>query len=262
MLLDERGGGRLDRVLCSRRKNIAFAFDFQTGEKRTSRESSYANPGLACFGSDPLSSTCFLLVAHSSKIPLRNPSKSPLISFNLLQTQKIATKLRTAQVRRGIYSGTHINIHLQLPTHTIDSAAKMSRFFRGGDESSSDSSSDEEELYSEQEEEEQEEQSEEEESEEEDDDDDSSSDSDAGKKQGGASRFLEGWSESEESDTEQTTKVKSAKDKRHDELEATVTLITNAEKINDWNTISNGKHLPFFIPPAPWMLTRRRIRQA
>lgn len=118
-----------------------------------------------------------------------------------------------------------------------------SRFFRGGgDDSSSESSSDEEELYSEQEE--SEEKSEEEESEdeeEEDDDDDSSSDSDAGKKQGGASRFLEGWSDSEESETEATAKVKSAKDKRHDELDATITLITNAEKINDWNTISSGK---------------------
>lgn len=148
---------------------------------------------------------------------------------------------------RGLY--TDINIE-RTTHHLIDTPAKMSRFFRGGDDSSSDSSSDEEELYSEQEEEEQEEQSEEDESEEEedDDDDDSSSDSDAGKKQGGASRFLEGWSESEESDTEQTTKVKSAKDKRHDELDATVTLITNAEKINDWNTISNGNHLPHAHP--------------
>lgn len=125
----------------------------------------------------------------------------------------------------------------------------MSRFFRSGEDSSSESSSDEEELYSGQEEEAKEEESEEEESEEEEeeDDDDSSSDSDAGKKQG-ASRFLEGWSESEESDTEQTTKVKSAKDKRHDELEATISLITNAEKINDWNTISNGKDCHTRIP--------------
>lgn len=118
----------------------------------------------------------------------------------------------------------------------------MSRFFRGGNDSSSESSSDEEDLYESEEEEQQEEQ---EESEEEDEDEDEegsdaeSSDSDAGKAKG-ASRFLEGWSESEESDTEQTTKVKSAKDKRHDELEATITAITNAQKINDWNIISNG----------------------
>lgn len=121
----------------------------------------------------------------------------------------------------------------------------MSRFFRGGEDSSSESSSDEEELYSDKEEQEAKaEESEEEDEEEEEESDaesgDSDSDSDAGKAKG-ASRFLEGWSESEESDTEQTTKVKSAKDKRHDELEATITTITNAEKINDWNIISNGK---------------------
>lgn len=122
----------------------------------------------------------------------------------------------------------------------------MSRFFRSGEDSSSESSSDEEELYSEEEEEDQEEQSEEEDSDEqsEEDSDEGSSDDDAGKAKG-PSRFLEGASDSEESETEQTTKVKSAKDKRHDELEATVTLITNAEKINDWNTISNGKLLVY-----------------
>ncbi|KAJ4415425.1 Translation initiation factor 3 subunit c [Gnomoniopsis sp. IMI 355080] len=116
----------------------------------------------------------------------------------------------------------------------------MSRFFRSADDSSSESSSDEEELYSGDEQNEKEEESEDEDSEEEEDEDDSdddSSDSDAGKGKGG-NRFLEGASESEDSDAEQTTKVKSAKDKRHDELEATITLITNAEKINDWNTIS------------------------
>lgn len=120
----------------------------------------------------------------------------------------------------------------------------MSRFFRGGNDSSSESSSDEEDLYESEEEEQQEEQEESEEEEEDEDEDEEgsdaeSSDSDAGKAKG-ASRFLEGWSESEESDTEQTTKVKSAKDKRHDELEATITAITNAQKISDWNIISNG----------------------
>lgn len=118
----------------------------------------------------------------------------------------------------------------------------MSRFFRGGNDSSSESSSDEEDLYESEAEEQQakqEESEEEEEEEEEEGSDAESSDSDAGKAKG-ASRFLEGWSESEESDTEQTAKVKSAKDKRHDELEATITAITNAQKINDWNIISNG----------------------
>lgn len=119
----------------------------------------------------------------------------------------------------------------------------MSRFFRGGNDSSSESSSDEEDLYESEEEEQQEEKDESEEEDEDEEEEEASdaesSDSDAGKAKG-ASRFLEGWSESEESDTEQTTKVKSAKDKRHDELEATITAITNAQKINDWNIISNG----------------------
>lgn len=127
----------------------------------------------------------------------------------------------------------------------------MSRFFRSGEDSSSESSSDEEELYSDKEEQaEKEEASEEEDEESEaesDADADSDDDSDAGKAKG-ASRFLEGWSESEESDTEQTTKVKSAKDKRHDELEATITTITNAQKINDWNIISNGKFGSVQVP--------------
>lgn len=145
----------------------------------------------------------------------------------------------------------------------------MSRFFRGGNDSSSESSSDEEDLYESEEEEQQEEQ---EESEEEDEDEDEegsdaeSSDSDAGKAKG-ASRFLEGWSESEESDTEQTTKVKSAKDKRHDELEATITAITNAQKINDWNIISNGtcwlaRILRTRLFARVAMLTGHRVRQA
>lgn len=119
----------------------------------------------------------------------------------------------------------------------------MSRFFRSADDSSSESSSDEEEIYSGDEEERKEEESDDDDSDEASDDDDSdddSSDSDAGKGKGG-NRFLEGASESEDSDAEQTTKVKSAKDKRNDELEATITLITNAEKINDWNTISTGE---------------------
>lgn len=139
----------------------------------------------------------------------------------------------------------------------------MSRFFRSGDDSSSESSSDEEELYSEEEEEQQEQSEEEDESEEEAEEEESeSSDSDDDKKKG-ASRFLEGWSESEESDTEQTTKVRSAKDKRHDELEAIITLITNAQKINDWNTISNGRE----TPPSPKIFSnyannKYRIRQA
>jgi translation initiation factor 3 subunit C len=116
----------------------------------------------------------------------------------------------------------------------------MSRFFRGGDDSSSESSTDEEELYSTSEEEEEEEQ-EQESSEEEEEEEEESSEDEAGPQKKGLSRFLvdQAESESEESDLEGTTKVKSAKDKRFDELEATITAIQNGQKINDWGSIAN-----------------------
>jgi translation initiation factor 3 subunit C len=123
----------------------------------------------------------------------------------------------------------------------------MSRFFRGGDDSSSESSSDEEDLSLSEEEETttKDQQSEDESSDDFDDDDDESeesSDDDDGDKPKGLSRFLldQDSSESEEEDVEATTKVKSAKDKRHDELEATITGIQNGQKINDWHLIANG----------------------
>lgn len=118
----------------------------------------------------------------------------------------------------------------------------MSRFFYGGGSDSESSSSEEEELYSDREEEEQsEEESSEEESEEE--EESSSEDEDAGKT--GANRFMKNVSESEESeDEERVTIVKSAKDKRLEELENTVKLIENAEKISDWAVISTGAFGP------------------
>lgn len=114
----------------------------------------------------------------------------------------------------------------------------MSRFFYGSD-SSSESSSDEEELYSEEEEEQKsEEESSEEESDEEDSDSDSSDD-EGGKT--GANRFLRDESSEDESDEEDDrTVVKSAKDKRFDELEGTIRLIENAQKINDWSVINDS----------------------
>ncbi|KAK3692019.1 eukaryotic translation initiation factor 3 subunit 8 [Podospora appendiculata] len=136
----------------------------------------------------------------------------------------------------------------------------MSRFFRGGDDSSSESSSDEEELYSGSGSEDEQEKkpevkkaankflagSDDDDSEDESDDENAdeesdSSDSDAGQQKKGLSRFLvdQESSESEEEEVEGTTKVKSAKDKRFDELEATVNAIQNGQKINDWGSISN-----------------------
>ncbi|KKY24448.1 putative eukaryotic translation initiation factor 3 subunit [Phaeomoniella chlamydospora] len=111
----------------------------------------------------------------------------------------------------------------------------MSRFFHGGDSDSESSSSEEEELYSE--EEESEEQSESEGESEEDSDEDSS-DEEAGKT--GASRFMRDVdSESDSEDEDRVTVVKSAKDKRLEELESTIKTIENAMKINDWAVISS-----------------------
>ena len=117
----------------------------------------------------------------------------------------------------------------------------MSRFFHGSD-SSSESSSDEEELYGDEEQPQAAaaDSSEEEDSDEEEEDDDDSSSSDEGGKTG-ASRFLrEASDEESESDEEKVTVVKSAKDKRFDELEGTIRLIENAEKIGDWNSVNDN----------------------
>jgi translation initiation factor 3 subunit C len=111
----------------------------------------------------------------------------------------------------------------------------MSRFFHAGD---SDSSSSDEEEFDINEEEKSEEETSEESSEEDSDSDDDSSDSDNDGKTG-ADRFLVAASDSEDSDDEDKVKVvKSAKDKRFDELEATIKLMENAGRISDWSVIN------------------------
>ncbi|KAF2687165.1 eukaryotic translation initiation factor 3 subunit C [Lentithecium fluviatile CBS 122367] len=105
-----------------------------------------------------------------------------------------------------------------------------SRFFAASDSSSDESS--EEELYSEEE-------SEAEKSDEESEEGDSD-DSDESGSATGADRFLRDAESESESDEEDGAKVlKSAKDKRFEELEATVRSIENAEKINDWAVIQD-----------------------
>lgn len=127
------------------------------------------------------------------------------------------------------------------PSSPLLETVKMSsRFFHGGDSDSESSSSEEEELYTdhgEQTEDSEEESEEEDESEEE-----SSEDEGEGL---GAKRFLKpsgpGGDESDESEDEDRERVvKSAKDKRLEELEGTIKLIENATKINDWAVISTG----------------------
>ncbi|KAL5115061.1 Translation initiation factor 3 subunit c [Pleosporales sp. CAS-2024a] len=109
----------------------------------------------------------------------------------------------------------------------------MSRFFAASDSSSEESS--EEELYS------NDEASEQNDSDMDSDDDDSDdSDSSSGSEAGGANRFLKDADSDSESEDDETNKVlKSAKDKRFDELEATIRLIENAQRINDWAVISD-----------------------
>lgn len=121
---------------------------------------------------------------------------------------------------------------------------EMSRFFHGSDSSSE--SSEEEELYGSDEESEEEKKSGDDSSDDsssgdEDDSDDSSSDDGSAT---GVNRFLRSDDEDESSEEEEdkVTVVRSAKDKKFEELEATVRLIENAEKIGDWAVISTGTH--------------------
>jgi translation initiation factor 3 subunit C len=117
----------------------------------------------------------------------------------------------------------------------------MSRFFTAGDSSSESSSSDEEELYSEEENEQKSEDESDDQDEASDDDDTSSDDSDGAGKSG-PNRYLRDQVESDESeDEDKVTIVKSAKDKRLEELETVARLIENAQKINDWSSISTGQ---------------------
>jgi len=55
------------------------------------------------------------------------------------------------------------------------------------------------------------------------------------------SRFLATGSDDDDSDEEVKRVVKSAKDKRLEEMETTGTLMNNALKINDWTAISTGE---------------------
>lgn len=115
----------------------------------------------------------------------------------------------------------------------------MSRFFHGG-LSDSDTSSSDEDLYSEEEESEAEEGS----SEESGSEDESQAAEDSEDDEGG-SRFLKGGrgvSDDESDEDEGKRVVKSAKDKRFEEIEASIKLIENGQKINDWVVISAGSY--------------------
>lgn len=100
-------------------------------------------------------------------------------------------------------------------------APKKNRFLKGGssdDDSDDDSDSD---------------------SDEDSDEDLDGSDDDEKPKKG--NRFLKGAdSETDSSEDEGKRIVKSAKSKRQEEVDASIKIMDNAAKINDWHTISNG----------------------
>ena len=117
----------------------------------------------------------------------------------------------------------------------------MSRFFTAGDSSSESSSEDEEELYSGDEgaaPKDAAESSSEEEGSDEEEEVSSASDDDT---KTGPSKFLRDIASSEESeDEDKVTVVKSAKDKRLEELDAIVNTIDNKIKVGDWGRVSEG----------------------
>jgi translation initiation factor 3 subunit C len=104
---------------------------------------------------------------------------------------------------------------------TSGTPAKVSRFLKGSDSESS--------------------------SEEESDDDSASDDDDSEeeKKADGAkkkqSKFLRGASDDSDSEEDVKKIVKSAKDKRVDEMDAVVRSMENAQRIDDWVAISKGE---------------------
>jgi len=172
---------------------------------------------------------------------LFGPFRQSLAYVQNVRAQRPQQKPANSEVRKLCTNETHRQCFRRGDTLSTISISKpsMSRFFHAGDSSSESSSSDEEELYSG---EEAAEKSENESSEEEEasDDDDSSSSSDEGGKTG-ANRFMrDAVEESDDEDEDKVTIVKSAKDKRLEELEGTIRLIENAEKINDWAVISTG----------------------
>ena len=116
----------------------------------------------------------------------------------------------------------------------------MSRFFQGSDSDEDSSSSSDEEIYSE----EDEEQSDQDSQMEDDDEEDETEEEGSGDEdRGPAARraFFLRETVSDESDEDEGKRVvKSAKDKRLEEIEATSKAIENGGKINDWTVISNG----------------------
>jgi len=118
----------------------------------------------------------------------------------------------------------------------------MSRFFRSNllNDSSSESESDEEDLYSEEESDQEVQKSEDEEAS----DSEAESAAEEKKKKKGLNRFLKDGSDSsdsDDSDNEVRGKIRSAKDKLVDELEAIIKAIYNARNVGSWAVVSTSE---------------------
>ncbi|KAG0198473.1 Translation initiation factor 3 subunit c [Mortierella sp. GBA30] len=105
----------------------------------------------------------------------------------------------------------------------------MSRFFRAGESDSDDTESDFSEELS----------ASESEDHSDSDSDDSSSDEDQGGKKAGRGRLFEGSFSDSDSEDDTVRVVRSAKDKRFEEIEQAVNSMANGQKINDWVLAQN-----------------------
>lgn len=120
----------------------------------------------------------------------------------------------------------------------------MSRFFQGSDSDTDSSSSEEEDIYSGQEDNEVQSDGL---SDMDDDSDEEEEEASDGEDRGPAARrdyFLRGAASDESEEDEGKRVVKSAKDKRLQEIEATAKAIENGGKINDWTVVANGTLFP------------------
>ncbi|KFH70132.1 hypothetical protein MVEG_04934 [Podila verticillata NRRL 6337] len=113
----------------------------------------------------------------------------------------------------------------------------MSRFFRAGESDSDDSDDYSDEIS-------------ETESEDHTDDSEDDSDDDEPQQKRIGSRFETGAFSDSDSDEDAVRVVRSAKDKRFDEIEQAVTSMANGQKINDWVSAQNGKSVTSnMLPP-------------
>lgn len=113
----------------------------------------------------------------------------------------------------------------------------MSRFFRAGESDSDDSDDYSDEIS-------------ETESEDHTDDSEDDSDDDEPQQRRVASRFETGAFSDSDSEDDAVRVVRSAKDKRFEEIEQAVTSMANGQKINDWVSAQNGKSVTSnMLPP-------------